>query len=62
MDKAYMESVQNALVHTYNPAPIVLDHGEGAYLYDTEGKRIWTLRPVTQSIPWDTEMRNGIRP
>ena len=38
MDKAYMESVQNALVHTYNPAPIVLDHGEGAYLYDTEGK------------------------
>ena len=33
-----MESVQNALVHTYNPAPIVLDHGEGAYLYDTEGK------------------------
>lgn len=38
MDKAYMESVQNALVHTYNPAPIILDHGEGAYLYDTEGK------------------------
>ena len=38
MDKSYMESVQNALVHTYNPAPIVLDHGEGAYLYDTEGK------------------------
>lgn len=38
MDKTYMEAVQNALVHTYNPAPVVLDHGEGAYLYDTEGK------------------------
>ena len=62
MDKAYMESVQNALVHTYNPAPIVLDHGEGAYLYDTEGKAYLDFAAVTQSIPWDTEMRNGIRP
>ena len=38
MDKSYMDSVQNALVHTYNPAPVILEHGKGAYLYDTEGK------------------------
>lgn len=38
MDKSYMDSVQNALVHTYNPAPVILEYGKGAYLYDTEGK------------------------
>ena len=25
------------VLHTYNRAPFVLDHGEGMYLYDTEG-------------------------
>ncbi|MCD8329776.1 MAG: aspartate aminotransferase family protein [Lachnospiraceae bacterium] len=27
------------LLHTYNRYPVVLDHGEGVYLYDTEGKK-----------------------
>lgn len=38
MDKQYMEEVQEALVHTYNPFPVVFASGKGAYLYDTEGK------------------------
>ena len=25
------------VLHTYNRYPLVLDHGEGVYLYDTEG-------------------------
>lgn len=30
---------EQVFVHTYNRYPIVLDHGEGVYLYDTDGKR-----------------------
>lgn len=39
MNNNYMEQAEQALVHTYNRYPIVLDHGEGVYLYDTEGKK-----------------------
>lgn len=39
MDKQYMDEVQRELVHTYEPFPVVMDHGEGMYLYDTEGKK-----------------------
>lgn len=39
MNNKYMEQAEQALVHTYNRYPIVLDYGEGVYLYDTEGKK-----------------------
>ncbi len=39
MANTYMEKFNNNLVHTYNPFPVVLDHGQGVYLYDTEGKK-----------------------
>ena len=35
----YVETAENSLVHTYNRFPVVLDRGEGVYLYDTEGKK-----------------------
>lgn len=35
----YIEETEKGLVHTYNRFPVVLDHGEGVYLYDTEGKK-----------------------
>ncbi len=31
------------VVHSYNRAPFVLEHGEGVYLYDTEGNRYLDL-------------------
>lgn len=34
----YIESAEQHLLHTYNRFPVVLDHGEGVYLYDTDGK------------------------
>lgn len=34
-----METAETALLHTYNRFPVVFDHGEGAYLYDTDGKQ-----------------------
>ena len=36
------EKVKNgeeSLLHIYNRFPVALDHGEGVYLYDTEGKQ-----------------------
>ncbi len=35
----YMETADRALLHTYNRYQIVLEKGEGAYLYDIEGKK-----------------------
>lgn len=35
----YMKETNEALLHTYNQFPVVLDHGEGVYLYDTEEKK-----------------------
>lgn len=33
-----MEETEKVLVHTYNRFPLVIDHGNGVYLYDTDGK------------------------
>lgn len=33
-----MGDAEQALLHTYNRYPVVFDHGEGVYLYDTDGK------------------------
>ena len=35
----YIEEAEAALLHTYNRYQIVLDKGEGVYLYDLEGKK-----------------------
>lgn len=39
METNYIEKAEQALVHTYNRYPIVLDHGDGVYLYDINGKK-----------------------
>lgn len=35
----YIEEAEKALLHTYNRYQIVLEKGEGVYLYDLEGKK-----------------------
>lgn len=37
--KQYIEDAENALLHTYNRYQVVLDKGDGVYLYDIEGKK-----------------------
>lgn len=37
--KQYIEEAEAALLHTYNRYQVVLDRGDGMYLYDIEGKR-----------------------
>ncbi len=37
--KNYIEEAEQALLHTYNRYQIVLDRGEGVYLYDIDGNK-----------------------
>ena len=36
---ALIEEAERDLLHTYNRYPVVLDHGDGVYLYDVNGKK-----------------------
>lgn len=37
--KEYIDDAEKALLHTYNRYQVVLDKGDGVYLYDIEGKK-----------------------
>jgi acetylornithine/N-succinyldiaminopimelate aminotransferase len=37
--KMMIDQAEQDLLHTYNRYQVVLDHGEGVYLYDVEGKK-----------------------
>jgi len=39
MENKYIQETEQAVLHTYNKAPIVLEWGDGAYVYDTDGKQ-----------------------
>lgn len=39
MTQDIIQMAEGSLLHTYNRFPIVLDHGEGVYLYDADGKK-----------------------
>ncbi len=34
-----IDKAEGLLLHTYNRYPVVFDHGDGVYLYDTDGKK-----------------------
>ncbi len=35
----YIQGAEQAILHTYNRFQVVMDRGEGVYLYDTDGKK-----------------------
>lgn len=37
--ESYIEKAEENILHTYNRFKLVLDHGDGVYLYDTDGKK-----------------------
>jgi acetylornithine/succinyldiaminopimelate/putrescine aminotransferase len=39
MMQKYIDEAEKALLHTYNRYQIVLDKGDGVYLYDIDGKK-----------------------
>lgn len=36
--ETYMQEAEETILHTYNRFSLVIDHGKGVYLYDTDGK------------------------
>ena len=34
-----IDKAEKNLIHTYNRAELVIDHGDGVYLYDVEGNK-----------------------
>ena len=41
MTQYYLELEENYGAHNYHPIPVVLDRGEGVYVWDVEGKRYY---------------------
>ncbi len=39
MMQQYIDEAEKELLHTYNRFQVVLDKGDGVYLYDIEGKK-----------------------
>ena len=35
----FKEYAESAIIDTYNRFPVAFDHGDGVYLYDTDGKK-----------------------
>ena len=46
----YMMAAKDSLLHTYNRYQIVLEKGDGVYLYDTDGKNILILHLELQYL------------
>ena len=55
----YIEEAEEALLHTYNRYQVVLDRGDGVYLYDMNGKR---YLPVLRCLPLGIIIRNTMTP
>lgn len=58
MVNSKIQAAEENLIHVYNRFPIALDHGEGMYLYDTEGKNILTLQQDLLCLDLDMIIKN----
>ena len=53
-----ISKTESAILHTYNRYDLVLEKGDGAYLYDTDGKAIWILARGLVSVLLDMETKH----
>ena len=47
----YIKREEGAMLHTYNRFPVVLEKGEGVYLYDTDGKKYLDFAAGIADLP-----------
>ena len=52
----YMKETNEALLHTYNQFPVVLE--KVLICMIQKEKNIWTLRPDMQCLRWDMLIKN----
>ena len=48
--KDYMEKESNFGAHNYHPLPVVLERGEGVYVWDTDGKRYFDFLSAYSAV------------
>ena len=58
MVNSKIQAAEENLIHVYNRFPIALDHGEGMYLYDTEGKEYLDFAAGLQCQVSDMTIKN----
>lgn len=58
MVNSKIQAGEENLLHVYNRFPIALDHGEGMYVYDTEGRKFWILPRDLPLQAWVTAIKN----
>ena len=56
--KQMIDESEKYLVHSYNRYPVVLDHGDGVKLYDTDGKEYLDFGAGLPFVHWAMEIRN----
>ena len=61
-NKEIMDYAEEAIIHTYNRFPVVLDHGDGVYLYDVKAKSILTSQPGLLYVRLVTMSKNTMMP
>ena len=59
--KEYMDRAENAVLHTYNRFPVVLERGEGVRLYDLDGKEYLDFGAGIAVFAWGMEIKHIIR-
>ena len=58
MVNSKIQAGEENLLHVYNRFPIALDHGEGMYVYDTEGRKFLDLPRDLPLQAWVTAIKN----
>lgn len=58
MVNSKIQAAEENLIHVYNRFPIALDHGEGMYLYDTEGKEYLDFAASLLCLDLDMIIKN----
>ena len=56
--KEYIAEAEADLLHTYNRYQIVLDKGDGVYLYDIDGKKYLDFVAGKPYLHWDIRTKH----
>ena len=56
----YIDRAEQVILHTYNRFPVVMEKGEGVYLYDVTGKNCDRENFNYGKVKWDKERRKYI--
>ena len=57
-----IQQAESHILHTYNRFPVVLDHGEGVYLFDIEGNKYLDFAAgIAGARIWRSGIQSGVK-